>query len=663
MGKKLIKIKDIIRLPGNPRFIVDVTSNNEEFAFLCTVTDEYKIRRNSPHSFREFREYEVQSDYQRSLIDGKEFNWQIKDSQKIIKASLELDFLKLSKKIRKLLDEPFASGYFLQDNSLVYYLLSDNYDLPDVYKEKFEFLPCVYDDLPSTEHRQYLLQNIKSICKFLTQSPSCLPIFLYTLSALSEPVLYYGSTHNAKFSVWVHSPEYKNARDAANLFGNMFTYRPQSVYNEHKFHFNLTEKNGYDLDEHIDSFTDLPLLGFSSSDSHKLANKKTKPIIDKTYSGNIRFYPVFISPTSTHSYKVLPLKIEDIHLKRSDFESLKGCINRVYRAFIYEMCRRNSFESVHTVVNDSFYKSLREILQSPLAYPLFHHHCVVLNCKGKNTPREFIEINNELSSIRKDIIRYIPEALDIELDISSGFQDFQYDAKKKHGENHIIYMPTLTSDSKIPYEPVDDSLYDAENFLNESFIVYCNQVISDVNKLRKAVCHCAYVYKLRYALEYFNSFMSKVGVDFQFRKQFMTEAYSALDKLLHKQPLLNTVSKEEQALIDKDISRFLKALNQTIYKNLNSDMVRNISFRISRDKSCKAYEVDSRVFRKLADAKVDTPFRQFLNELAKRDILIKNSGNPKQPRFVFQKTVNSHARNYYVVRADAIQIETYELTK
>ncbi len=659
MGRKnnLLKIMDIIRLPGNPRYIATLNSKGEEtFELMCTVINGEKVNFRLPERFVDFMSRRIDSAYFRNFDPDFSDGFRYKEASDSIAANLAKCLLKLQNNILEIYNQEFTSGFYYEDTRLYHYMLSDRYELSEGSEHKYGFLPvdeieCIDSDCLAAVH------------KFLLEHPLCLPLFLYTITSLSESACDYSYMHEAKFSAWVYSSDYKNARTAANLLGNMFVYSPQSIYNAHKFHFNLTEKNGYDLDEHVDSFADLPLLVFSTSASHKLSTKKTKPIIDKTYRGNIRFYPVFISPTSTHSYKVLPLKIEDIHLKRSNFESLKGYINRVYRAFIYEMCRRNSFESVHTVVNDSFYKSLREILQSPLAYPLFHHHCVGLNCKEKNTPRKFIEINNELSSIRKDIIRYIPEALDIELDISSGFQDFQYDAKKKHGENHIIYMPTLTSDSKIPYEPVDDSLYDAENFLNELFIVYCKQVISELNKLRKAVCRCAFVFKLRYALEYFNSFMSKVGVDFQFRKQFMTEAYSALDKLLHKQPLLNTVSKEEQALIDKDISRFLKALNQTIYKNLNSDMVRNISFRISRDKSCKAYEVDSRVFRKLADAKVDTPFRQFLNELAKRDILIKNSGNPKQPRFVFQKTVNSHARNYYVVRADAIQIETYELTK
>lgn len=613
MGKKIIKVNDIIRIPGQPRFVVSVTSRNEEFAFLCTVTDGYKIRRNSPRSFREFREYEVQSDYQRSLIDGKEFNWQFKDSQKIIQANLELDFLKLSKKIRKLLDEPFASGFIPNDDSLEYYLLSDNYMLPNEYKERFEFLPCVYNDLSSAKQNQYLLLSIKTVCDFLIQKPACLPVFLYTIAALSESVLYYGNTHNAKFSAWVHSPDYKNARDAVNLFGNMFIFKPQSIYNSHKFHFNLTEKNGYNLDEHEDSFTDLPLLVFSSSASHKLPTKKTKPIIDRTYRGNIRFYPVFISPTSTHSYKVMPMKIEEIQLKRSDFEGLKDCINHIYRKFVDEICKSSSFESVHTLVDDSFYKSLREILQSPLAFPLLNYRCIVLNCKEKHVPREYIDLNIEISNIRSDILRHIPETLDAELNIFSRFQELQYETKEKYSDKFVIYMPLLSSDSGTQYNT--DEIYDINEIRIEDFEVHCKRVISELNKLRKAVCHCTYVYKLRYALEYYNSFMSKAGVDFQSRKDFRAEGYNALDMLLRKQPLLNAVSKEERTTVDKDINRFLKALTEIIYKHLDkpqSDMIRNISFRISRGKSCAAYEVDSKLFRKTVEAQANTPFKKFL---------------------------------------------------
>lgn len=681
MGHKL-KITDIIRLPGPPRFIAVLESKNKDFAPLCTITKKYRIRYRMSNSFKKFKYNKINDVFHKNydndnkiddifnkIYDSEEDrDLQFKYAEEEIFSELNLDLNKLKKRIRKMYTDsyisydayktgdrtmtPFTSGYIYEYGIVKYYLISQIYDLPENFENQFAFLP--ENNLKfERRYEEYLNQCIRKINKFIIHNPISLPIFSYTLLALTENVLNYYYTEDTSFSLWVHSSEYKNARNTANLFSNMFTYKPQSIYNYHKFHINISAKT-CDLDDYIYTFNDLPLIIYSNSHKHTLSSSKVQAIIDKKYSNIITFSPVFISSSSNNSNKVLNIRADKL-VYEDDFETIKNNLNIVYHEFICFICQLKNTDKQY-MLNDiipefltsEFHERIQAEFQSKEAFPFFNHFSITMEHIYQEIPLRFETIADEILNVRNDIIKCLPKYMREDLNIDPTLVYIK--KSNRHKKILSIQFPMLSREDQ-KWNDFDEYIF------SDKFFKYLTDVLKAMKRLQKRVCFLLYIYKLCIALGYYDKFMSNNNLANEEIKTFMCFSYKALNKLLHKQPLISIAEKQAVSKLNDDVTIFIEQLKKTVHKHLGDippATVIKSKYRISPGMECNVYEVDRNLIKELLNNHITTPERKFLNELAHRDILIRNDKIPKQTRFVFQRTVKSKPYYFYIIREDSL---------
>ena len=177
--------------------------------------------------------------------------------------------------------------------------------------------------------------RIAALHRFLMDNPTCIPVFLYTLLSLSEVIIKKCSDITCPFSLWLYSDKYSYAINAANLFSNLFMARPRSIYNEHKFHIDVSSTRPYCLYDYMLSFSDIPLIVYSHSSKLDSQSCDVKNIIICKYYDNTKCFPVFIASSATRNQKVLQIKTDKVIIRdTSEFYEFKSAVDDIYYDFI-----------------------------------------------------------------------------------------------------------------------------------------------------------------------------------------------------------------------------------------------------------------------------------------------------------------------------------------
>ena len=340
MRSRIIKLIDLIPLPGPQRFIAEVeTGDGVEDEILSEIINGESIK----HHMRKFLLESFNLEYSADIIRTRgiltdtytveELNGEVAHYLYEFQSKLEDKIIKKSKIVTK-------TGYIYETNNIErYYLRGAKYsNICGRYKEIFQFLP-----------NAECIDNTKAIAyvhEYLMKVPQGIPIFLYTLSSFISKDINSFSKINDTFSLWVHSTDYKYARGIVNIFSNLFTYNPQSIFNDHRFHINTASRTPYRIEDYIDTFTNIPLLIYSVNSNLNISSKHVKDIVNLKAKNYASFSPVFIAASSTRSPNVLTIDVNNIELpKRGNFNNLKIAVNCIYLRFII------GIESILDVVN------------------------------------------------------------------------------------------------------------------------------------------------------------------------------------------------------------------------------------------------------------------------------------------------------------------------
>ena len=177
--------------------------------------------------------------------------------------------------------------------------------------------------------------RIAALHRFLMDNPTCIPVFLYTLLSLSEVIIKKCSDITCPFSLWLYSDKYSYAINAANLFSNLFMARPRSIYNEHKFHIDVSSTRPYCLYDYMLSFSDIPLIVYSHSSKLDSQSSNVNKIISHKAHDETECFPVFIASSATRNQKVLQIKTDKVIIRdTSEFYEFKSAVDDIYYDFI-----------------------------------------------------------------------------------------------------------------------------------------------------------------------------------------------------------------------------------------------------------------------------------------------------------------------------------------